>query len=215
MYTITKQKPSAEVLESLGGARNIYIIGCGTCATVCRTGGKAEVVEMKKRLEEAGKAVTGWMVIPTACDSMTRDALEEEAAKLKQSDAVLVMSCAFGVQKVADNSENVVLPALDTLFFGMEGAPGQFSEVCVQCGECVLADTGGICPITICPKGLVNGPCGGTRDGKCEVDSSKDCAWTLIYNRLKKEGRLDRMRRTQKSKNFQAMTRPRRGACAQ
>jgi len=92
--------------------------------------------------------------------------------------------------------------------------PGQFGELCLQCGECVLASTGGICPVTLCPKGLVNGPCGGTRDGKCEVDPTKDCAWTLIYNRLKKQGRLDQMRKTQKPKDYQKMTHPRRGSIA-
>ncbi|MDO8473333.1 MAG: methylenetetrahydrofolate reductase C-terminal domain-containing protein [Dehalococcoidia bacterium] len=214
MYTITKQKQDAEISDSLAGLESIFIIGCGTCATACHTGGKAEVLETRKKLEQLGKKVVGWMVIPTPCDSLTRVALEEDAERLKQADAVLVMACAYGVQNVASFAENVVIPALDTLFFGMENAavPGQFAEVCLQCGECVLAQTGGMCPVTICPKGLVNGPCGGTRDGKCEVDPTKDCAWTLIYNRLKKQGRLDQMRKTQKPKNYQPMTHPRRAS---
>lgn len=216
MYTITKQKPGEEVTATLEGLNNIYIIGCGTCATACHTGGKAEVIEMKKRLEEAGKKVVGWMVIPTPCDSLTKFALEDDAARIKQADGVLVMACAYGVQNVANLAEKAVVPALDTLFFGMENpaAPGQFGEMCLQCGECILAATGGICPVTLCPKGLVNGPCGGTKDGKCEVDPTKDCAWTLIYNRLKKQGRLDLMKKTQEPKDYQKMTHPRRGAAA-
>ena len=214
MYAITKQKPGEEITDSLAGAQKVYIIGCGTCSTACHTGGKAEVIDMKKRLQEMGKTVVDWMVIPTPCDSLTKFAVEEEADKLKQADAVLVMACAYGVQNIASLVDNAVIPALDSLFFGMEDAnsPGQFNEVCLQCGECVLASTGGICPVTICPKGLVNGPCGGTKDGKCEVDPTKDCAWTLIYNRLKKQGRLDQMRKIQKPKNYQAMTHPRRGS---
>jgi ferredoxin len=211
MYTITRQKPWTEVLKSLEGSDKVYLVGCGTCAAVCRTGGKDEVIEAKRLLEEAGKTVTGWMVIPTTCDSLTAEALRQESARLNQADAILVMSCALGVQRVADNADQPTIPALDTLYFGMEQAPGMFSEVCIQCGECVLASTGGICPVTICPKGMLEGPCGGTKDGKCEVDPRKDCAWTLIYNRLKKQGRLDLMRQEQKPKDYSLMTRPRRG----
>ncbi|MBI2958345.1 MAG: methylenetetrahydrofolate reductase C-terminal domain-containing protein [Chloroflexi bacterium] len=212
MYTITKQKTGQELKESLATFDSLYVIGCGTCATACHTGGKAEVMSMKTMLQEAGKTVTGWMVVPTPCDSLTRFAIEEESDRIASASAVLVMACAYGVQNVAAFTEKAVIPALDTLFFGMEGAPGQFSEVCLQCGECVLASTGGICPITSCPKGLVNGPCGGTKEGKCEVDASRDCAWTLIYNRLKKQGRLDLMRKIQSPKDFQKMTHPRRAS---
>jgi ferredoxin len=215
MYTITKQKPWTEILESLDDSDKVYLVGCGTCAAVCRTGGKDEVIEAKRLLKEAGKTVTGWMVIPTTCDNLTKDALEEESVRIGQSDTILVMSCALGVQRVADNVENVAIPALDTLYFGMEQSPGNFAEVCIQCGDCVLAFTGGICPVTICPKGLLDGPCGGTKDGKCEVDSQKDCAWTLIYNRLKKQGRLDKMRMEQKPKDYSLMTHPRQGISVQ
>ncbi|MBI2858524.1 MAG: methylenetetrahydrofolate reductase C-terminal domain-containing protein [Chloroflexi bacterium] len=211
MYTITRQKPSGEVTDSLAGAKKVFIIGCGTCATACHTGGKAEVLEMKGHLQKMGKEVVGWMVIPTPCDSLTKFAIEEDKERIMQADAVLVMACAYGVQNIANLAEKAVIPALDTVFFGMEDAssPGQFAEVCLQCGECVLASTGGICPVTRCPKGLVNGPCGGTKDGKCEVDPGKDCAWTLIYNRLKKQGRLEEMRKTQKPKDYQKMGHPR------
>ncbi len=193
MITITKQKPLEEVLPSLGKAKKVYIIGCGTCATICHTGGKAEVLEMKEKLEAEGKKVTGWMVIPTACDELTREALAENAEAIKAADAILVMSCAFGVQTVTMYSDKPVYPALNTLFVGKEETPGHFIEVCMQCGNCVLATTVGICPLVRCAKSLLNGPCGGSVDGKCEVSPDTPCAWQLIYDRLKALGQLDKM----------------------
>jgi len=102
-----------------------------------------------------------------------------------------------------------VVPALDTLFIGLEDSPGNFHEVCAQCGHCVIGWTAGICPITACHKHLLNGPCGGTNNGKCEVDKTKDCAWTLIYQRLKEQGRLHLMRKYQPIRNSQVVPRPR------
>jgi hypothetical protein len=163
---------------------------------------------MKDKLEEIGKEITGWMVIPTACDSLTKEALKENVDAVQRADAILVMACAFGVQTVAQYVEKVVCPALNTLFLGHEDSPGHFSEICMQCGDCVLSLTGGICPVIRCTKGLLNGPCGGTNDGKCEVDPGKDCAWTLIYKRLDKLGKLDLMRQYRPPKNFQAVVRP-------
>ena len=212
MKTITEQKPFEEIREYLEQCEKIYLIGCGTCATMCHTGGKEEVLQMKEQLEKAGKEVVGWMVIPTACDDLTGEALRENAESVRQADSILVMTCAFGVQTVASYAEPwdiSAYPALDTLFIGKEsGGFGVFSEVCQQCGECLLAWTGGICPVTTCAKGLLNGPCGGTNNGKCEEDSEKDCAWTLIYNRLEKLGRLDLMRRYYPPRNYQKVQRP-------
>jgi len=208
MKSITRAKPIEAVRASLDGYDRVFIAGCGTCAALCRTGGVEEVASMRKALEEAGKLVTGTLVIPTACDTLTHECLEQNRPSIEDAQAVLVMSCAFGVQTVAGYAGRPVQPALDTLFFGLETSPGRFSEVCLQCGDCVLAQTAGVCPVTSCHKGLLNGPCGGTKDGKCEVDSSTDCAWTLIYNRLKEMGRLDLMRKYCKPKNYQAMPKP-------
>jgi ferredoxin len=193
MITVTKQKPLEEILPSLGKAKKVYIIGCGTCATICHTGGKAEVLAMKERLEAEGKKVTGWMVIPTACDELTREALAENAEAVSAADAILVMSCAFGIQTVTMYSDKPVYPALNTLFVGKEESPGHFIEVCMQCGNCVLATTVGICPLVRCAKSLLNGPCGGSVNGKCEVSPDIPCAWQLIYDRLKALGQLDKM----------------------
>jgi ferredoxin len=193
MITITKQKPLEEILPSLGKAKKVFLIGCGTCATICHTGGKAEVLAMKEKLEAEGKKVTGWMVIPTACDELTREALAQNAEAIESADAILVMSCAFGVQTVTMYSDKPVYPALNTLFVGKEETPGHFIEVCMQCGNCVLATTVGICPLVRCAKSLLNGPCGGSVDGKCEVSPDTPCAWQLIYDRLKALGQLDKM----------------------
>ena len=209
MKSITKQKPFDEIEQQLEGLDRVYIIGCGTCATMTKTGGREEVLDMKDRLQELGKMVTGWTVIPTACDDMTEVALTENSGDIESANSILVMSCALGVHKVCSYIDEPVIPALDTLFIGMEDEPGSFHEVCAQCGQCVLGQTAGICPLTACHKGLLNGPCGGTNDGKCEVDKEKDCAWTLIYQRLEAQGRLDLMRKYQPPKNYQVTPRPR------
>ena len=206
--SITKQKPLAEVLELLGGMERVFIIGCGTCTTLAHTGGQAEVGPMKEKMQEAGKGVTGTLVIPVACDNLTEEAIQQNLPAMSQSQGLLIMTCAFGVQTISRFLDIPVIPALDTLFIGKEMGPGLFQEICLQCGECILGETGGICPVTSCHKGLVNGPCGGTQEGKCEVDHNKDCAWTLIYERLQKQGRLAAMRKFQPPKNYQVEPKP-------
>ena len=206
--SITKQKPAEEVERLLNGLGRIFIIGCGTCTTLTRTGGEPEVRAMKDRLSSQGKLVTGTMILPVACDNLTGEALNEYGQQIDQADVLLIMTCAFGVQTIARQLQKMVVPALDTLFIGKENGIGQFDEICTQCGTCILGETGGICPVTSCHKGLVNGPCGGTNNGKCEIDSEKDCVWTLIYNRLKDLGRLDLMRTLQKPRNHQGEPSP-------
>lgn len=200
--SITKQKSTEEIFHLLEGQDRIFIIGCGTCVTLTRTGGAPEVAAMQETLLESGKLVTGQVVVPVACDNLTTDILQEETERIEQADVLLIMTCAFGVQTISSQLERMVVPALDTLFLGKESGAGQFNEICTQCGTCVIGETGGICPVTACHKGLINGPCGGTNQGKCEIDSNKDCAWTLIYNRLKGFGRLESMRKLQGPRDF-------------
>jgi hypothetical protein len=206
---ITEQKPMEEVTQFLDKCRKVYLIGCGTCATMLHTGGKSEVVEMKDTLEASGKKVTGWMVIPTTCDPLTREALAENAGEVAAADCILVMSCALGVQMVARYSDKPVYPALNTLFLGMEESLGNFNEVCMQCGECVIGQYAAICPVTSCAKGLLSGACGGAKGGKCEQEPEHDCAWVLIYERLKKLGTLDKLKETVAPKDYSKMKRPR------
>ena len=214
MITVTEQKPLEEVTQCLDGCKAVYLIGCGTCATMCHTGGKSEVLTMKDKLEAAGKKVTGWMVIPTACDELTRDALRENAKDVEAADCILVMSCAFGVQTVNLHADKPVYPALNTLFIGKEKSPGYFTEICMQCGECVIGQYAGICPMTWCAKGLLSGPCGGSKNGKCEQEPEHDCAWVLIYERLKKLGMLDELKKFAPPKDYSKMKRPRQSEVA-
>jgi len=209
MKSITKQKPVDELKQQLDRFDRVYIVGCGTCATMTRTGGKEEVLAMKEHLQELGKLITGWTVIPTACDEMTEVAIRESEGAIQNANCILVMACALGVHRVGLYIDKPAIPALDTLFIGVEDSPGYFHEVCSQCGQCILGEMAGICPLTACHKGLLNGPCGGTNNGKCEVDKEKDCAWTLIYERLKEQDRLDLMRKYQPPKNYQVVPRPR------
>jgi ferredoxin len=209
MKSITIQKPFEELIQQLDKCDLIVIIGCGTCATMTRTGGVEEVQDMKQRLQDAGKLVIDSMVIPTACDEMTETAIAEKEASFRNANCILVMSCALGVHTVSQYTDKPVFPALDTLFIGVEDSPGNFREVCDQCGQCVLGETAGICPVTACHKALLNGPCGGTNNGKCEVDKEKDCAWTLIYRKLEEQGRLDLMDKHHSPRNNNIAPRPR------
>ena len=209
MKSITRQKSMEDIEQSLKGLDRVFIAGCGTCTTVTKTGGIDQVLEMKERLQGLGKLVTGWTVIPTACDDMAGPTLKENEKSISNAECILSMSCALGVHRMTLEMRKPVIPAVDTLFIGVEESPGYFKEACAQCGQCLLGETAGICPITACHKGLVNGPCGGTNNGHCEVDKEKDCAWTLIYNRLKEMGRLDLMRKYQPPRDHHVALRPR------
>jgi ferredoxin len=206
--SITQKKPEEEIERLLEGINRVFIIGCGTCVTLTRTGGAPEVSEMGDQLTKKAKMVTGDAVVPVACDNLTHEFLSEFGSAIQQADSLLVMTCAFGVQTIARQVKKLVVPALDTIFIGKETAVGQFDEICTQCGTCVIGETGGICPVTNCHKGLINGPCGGTNNGKCEIDSHKDCVWTLIYNRLKEIDRVDSMRKFQLPRNHLGEPKP-------
>jgi hypothetical protein len=141
--SITKKKPEEEIDRLLNGLGRIFIIGCGTCTTLTRTGGEPEVRVMKERLSGQGKLVTGTMILPVACDNLTGEALNEYGQQIDQADVLLIMTCAFGVQTIARQLQQMVVPALDTLFIGKENGIGQFDEICSQCGTCILGETGG------------------------------------------------------------------------
>jgi len=204
---VAKRKPFNEIEELVSGSKNILILGCGTCVAVCLAGGEKEVAVLASQLKMAlalkdQDAKIDELTIERQCD---REFIEEINNKVNVDDYDLILStaCGAGVQLVSDVFDHkVVLPALNTTFIGVAEGPGVWTERCRSCSDCVLAETGGICPVTLCAKGLVNGPCGGTRHGKCEIDPEKDCAWTLIYNRLKKIGRLDRMEQTRPPKKY-------------
>jgi len=189
---IQKQKPLEEILDALRGQSKVFIAGCADCATACKVGGEEEVAEMKKKLEAAGKTVTGTCVFDTACErGAVRDGIKQHQAAFEAAECVLGLHCGTGVQTIGDTTDKPVHPGADSLFIGEVVRAGKYLEKCSACGQCVLEYTGGICPVTRCSKSLLNGPCGGYKDGKCEVDPEKDCAWMLIYERLKALGKLD------------------------
>ncbi len=208
---ITEQKKLEQILDYLKDAKSVYIVGCGRCATSCETGGEREVKEMAKRLKGKGKRVTGYVVVEAPCDDrLVSRELKVESGKLKTADALLVMSCGAGVQTIADLIDKPAFPGLESLFLGRTKRLGKFYEMCTMCGECIIDETGGICPVARCSKHLLNGPCGGSHEGKCEVDQKYDCAWYLIFERLKAQGKIEKLKKFMKSKDYSKVIRPRK-----
>ena len=209
---IAERKPMEEIRQMIAPYKKVLLAGCGTCVTVCWAGGEKEVGILASQLRLAsGKAgdKTSFQeaTIERQCE---KEMAEELRGKVEGADAVLSLACGAGVQTLAQAFEGKpVLPALNTTFIGMPVKEGLWVEMCGACGDCFLDRTGGVCPIVRCAKGLLNGPCGGTRKGgKCEIDPEKDCAWTLIYRSLDKQGRLDLMQQYYPPKNFRAVKRP-------
>ena len=210
---VAKRKPFNEIKELVSGAKKILVLGCGTCVAVCLAGGEKEVAILGSQLKmalalENQDVEIDELTIERQCD---REFVDEIKSKVNIDDCDLIVStaCGAGVQLLSDVFDHkVVLPALNTAFIGVAEGPGVWTERCRSCSDCVLADTGGICPVTMCAKGLVNGPCGGARNGKCEVDPEKDCAWTLIYNRLERLARLNRMEKILPPKRYSVQEHP-------
>ncbi|MBS7288601.1 MAG: methylenetetrahydrofolate reductase C-terminal domain-containing protein [Candidatus Freyarchaeota archaeon] len=188
---ITVAKSDEEVRRALEPYRNIVVIGCGTCATICRTGGEDQVKEMVEKLVRWGKNVLASMVVESPCDvRIDRRDLKRIEDEVKEADALLVMSCGVGVQAVGEASGKRALAALDTVFLGEVEHIGCFVERCRECGFCVLNETEGLCPIVLCAKGLMNGPCEDMVNGKCGVvKDDVDCVWVKVWERMKSEGR--------------------------
>ncbi len=187
----TELKPREEILGFLKGRGPVFIMGCSECATVCHTGGEEEVRRMKEFLEEQGIPVSGHCVPESPCVAVNvKNALAGFAEELPRSAAVLVLACGMGAQSVKENLRFrvPVVPGCNSLFPASLDAKGRFRQNCVLCGDCLLEESGAVCPLSLCPKGMLNGPCGGMTGGKCEVDREKDCVWSLIYAELKKSG---------------------------
>ena len=208
---IAKRKPFQEIKESLKGHESVLIVGCGTCVAVCLAGGEKEVGLLASQLAIASQVDgrplrIGEITVERQCD---KEFLEELRAKVVDYDAVLSLACGVGVQFLSDMYEDrVVLPGVDTSFIGANDEVGFWTERCRMCNQCYLATTGAVCPVTMCPKSLLNGPCSGTRDGMCEVDPEKPCAWALIYERLEKTDRLDQIREILPPRKHRRTTRP-------
>lgn len=208
---ITEQKPIDKIIDSLKGRTKIFLVGCGECATTCKTGGEKELAKIREELEKQGKIVVGSCIPSAPCvAAKIKTELAKNIKVLSEAEAILVFACGLGVQSVKDNDRLglVVLPGCNTLFGAVMDKEGNFYEKCSMCADCVLEITGGICPVTLCTKGLLNGPCGGSDKGKCEVDKERDCAWVLIYKELEKGKQLDNFRKIQPARDFKKTAKP-------
>ena len=205
---ITEIKPEEELQSNLKDSKKIFVFGCGGCCATCQTGGEPEVAEMAAKL---GGKVVGTALIEEACDlRFVRRDLRDHRDEIQAADTILGMTCGSGIQTVVDFTKKAVTPALNTLGLGQIERLGQLHEKCRECADCILDSTGGICPVTLCPKALMNGPCGGTVGGKCEVGNyERDCAWVKIFNHMKGIGQLDKFITYHAPRRFSCSAHPR------
>ena len=200
----TQRKANDEIIESLAGASKVFLLGCQGCPVGCETGGQQWLADMKALLGGAGKQVVGAALVDMICNKVIVGLkLGRLAEQVNSAEAVLVGSCGVGVQAVSNMVARRCVPALDTICMGDYQGLWPSAERCAECGECMLAYTGGLCPITLCAKSLVNGACGGTQNDKsCEVSKSRPCGWQTIYERLEQLGRLADLKRYSAAKDF-------------
>ena len=211
---VAEQKPLEEIRRMISPYKHVLIVGCGMCMTVCGAGGEREVsflhntLRMAQAKERNGEQVFHEYTLKRQCDP---EFLEFLVDKVSYTDAVLSLGCGIGVQAIAERfPEVIVFPGVNTSLMGMAQEWGVWDERCAACGDCRLEDTGGICPITRCTKGILNGPCAGPKNGKCETNNDMDCAWILIYKRLERLQELDKMRRYYPLRNHLTISRPKR-----
>ena len=208
---VAERKPFDQIWDSVKDCKSLLVLGCGTCVAVCEAGGEKEVgllaseLRMKAKLENKPIEI-GEATIERQCDREFFDSIRDLS---KKYDVILSMACGAGVQYSSEVLEPIrLVPALNTRFIGVAQEEGMWGERCRACGSCVVGEYGGICPVTICAKSLLNGPCGGSKNGKCEAGQDKDCAWVLIYNRLKKQNRLDKLRTLTGLRDYRTQTNP-------
>jgi len=191
---VAERKPFKEISEMVSGYSKLLLLGCGSCVTVCMAGGEKEVSVLASllRLSNRKKGVSVQIEEATIERQCDREFFEPVSSKVAWADAVLSLACGVGVQWCAELFPGkIVLPALNTKFFGVNESAGIYSERCLGCGQCIVHKFGGICPVARCSKSLMNGPCGGSQNGMCEVDPRNiQCGWQLIYDRMKLLGRL-------------------------
>jgi len=200
-----ERKPVSEIARMLTGKKKILVVGCKTCVAISHAGGEKEVSELVSALKiVSAKEGRGWQfnqtVVERQCEKEWIRPIED---KILSSDAVVSLACGLGAQTVADMyPSKQVYPGVNTMFLGVPEEQGVFVEKCLACGECVMFETGGICPVARCAKSMRNGACGGSADGKCEVNLETDCAWNMIYERLKLQGRLDLITKVSEPKDW-------------
>ncbi len=202
---VAEQKSLEEIKSLVGSAEKVLVLGCGTCVTVCFAGGDREAatvassLRMSTKLDNDAKQINHALV-QRQCEW---EYLDQVADQVKEVDIVLSLGCGIGVQAIAEHFPDTwVVPGLNTNFLGMPTEHGVWDERCAACGDCILGLTGGICPIARCSKSLLNGPCGGSENGHCEIDPEVACAWQLIYDRLESKGKLETLMEITPPKNW-------------
>lgn len=202
---VGEQKPLTEIKNMLAGHKKVLVVGCGTCVTVCFAGGTKEAgilassLRMASRLDGNAKEVEE-ITVQRQCEWEYIDLLEE---KLDNYDVILSLGCGVGVQTLAERFPTKrIIPGLNTKFMGLPVEQGVWEERCQACGNCILHLTGGICPISRCAKQLLNGPCGGSQNGKCEINPDTPCAWQLIWERMTAFGLQDQLIQVQPPKDW-------------
>ena len=202
---MAKPKPIEEIINEIKDCNSVLIAGCDGCVTVCEAGGLKEVQALASALrlyftKENQRIEIDETSLTRQCD---KDYLTQIMDKIGDYDAVVSLACGAGVQFMAEMCRNKpIFPGVNTCFIGVTEERGVWTERCQACGTCILADTGGICPVARCSKRMLNGPCGGSEKGKCEVDPETDCGWQLIYERLKELGQLERFSRPTDPKDW-------------
>ncbi len=200
-----EQKPVEELLGYIEPYKKIVLSGCGACVTVCHSGGEKEVALLAETLKMAREKQNAPLEIleVTPARQCEPEFASELASLADNAEAILSLSCGVGVQTLARIYEKkVVIPGVNVVFLGETVMHGQWEERCQACGKCILEKTGGVCPVARCAKQLLNGPCGGSSRGKCEIKRETDCAWQLIYDRLKNLGRLHKLTEIIPAKNW-------------
>jgi ferredoxin len=206
---VGEQKPIAEIKEMISSYKKVLVLGCGTCVKTCFAGGEDETAVLASALRLAfrkdGRVIEiEELTVERQCEN---EFIQEAAEAVARSRAVLSLACGAGVQAIARRFVTTpVLPGVNTTFIGVLEKQGLFTEECSGCGDCKLALFGAVCPVTRCAKKLLNGPCGGSQSGKCEVDPQTDCAWQMIIDRLKVLGQMDNLRAYVPPKNWSTST---------
>lgn len=202
---VGKQKPLDEIWEMIKGYKKVLVFGCNTCVAVCHEGGnkEAEILSSLLRMKAGQDGVEIEIKdggIERQCE---HEYFENAREQVEAADAVLSIACGAGIQFTGEKfPEKIILPGLNTTFIGVVDAPGEFTERCQMCGDCILHLTGGVCPIARCSKSIMNGPCGGSENGVCEINPDVPCGWQLIYDRLKGQGRLELLDQVIPAKNW-------------
>lgn len=202
---VAEQKSLEELKKLIEDAHKVLVVGCGTCVTVCFAGGAREAAIVSSSLRMATR-LNGQLIeindvtVQRQCEWEYLDQIAEQA---KEVDLILSLGCGIGVQAIAEHFPDTwVVPGLNTSFLGLPTEQGIWAERCAACGDCILHLTGGICPIARCSKSLLNGPCGGSEDGHCEINPEVDCAWQLIYDRLTAMNKTQVLLNVQPPKNW-------------